>query len=99
MMSPRPDRPLTVAGLAPIFSASHRISEQPCSAHAAPIWPCGPVHGAGERRNTFTPAGHALHNLVQLEAGQTAPNTCTLQQAKTLDTDLNQGPRRPLTLT
>lgn len=29
-MSPRPERPDTVEGLAPIFSASHRISAQPC---------------------------------------------------------------------
>ena len=31
MMSPSPDRPDTVADLAPIFSASQRISEHPCS--------------------------------------------------------------------
>ncbi len=34
MMSPRPDRPDTVSGRAPIFSASHRISEQPWPWHA-----------------------------------------------------------------
>ena len=31
MMSPSPERPETVADLAPIFSASQRISEQPCT--------------------------------------------------------------------
>ncbi len=36
-MSPRPDRPAIVAGLAPAFSASQRISEQPCVTRAAMV--------------------------------------------------------------
>ena len=40
MISPRPDNPDTVAGFAPIFSANHLISAQPCATRAAiALWP------------------------------------------------------------
>lgn len=38
MMSPSPDSPDTVSGLAPILSASHLISAHPCIFHHTP--PC-----------------------------------------------------------
>eukprot|EP01018_Ginkgo_biloba_P004503 Gb_40057 [translate_table: standard] len=35
IISPVPDKPVRVVALAPIFVASHRISEQPCATRAA----------------------------------------------------------------
>ena len=69
MMSPRPDSPETVAGFAPIFSASHRISEQPYGSKAPQPWMritilARQIYVAAGSIHACLPRAHAQHTML-----------------------------------